>query len=126
MKRIAIMNNGTLPIPSVLGGAVETLVQLLVDTNEKEKQMQLEILSIDNVNAREKAKEYRYTHFHFVSTSSILNRMTDFLKRCYNFIALQVCHLLDIVMQARWFVSSRIVTILMLFFWKVLQLMLII
>lgn len=46
MKRIAIMNNGTLPIPSVLGGAVETLVQLLVDTNEKEKQMQLEILSI--------------------------------------------------------------------------------
>lgn len=56
MKRIAIMNNGTLPIPSVLGGAVETLVQLLVDTNEKEKQMQLEILSIDNVNAREKAK----------------------------------------------------------------------
>ena len=58
MKRIAIMNNGTLPIPSVLGGAVETLVQLLVDTNEKEKQMQLEILSIDNVNAREKAKEY--------------------------------------------------------------------
>ena len=89
MKRIAIMNNGTLPIPSVLGGAVETLVQLLVDTNEKEKQMQLEILSIDNVNAREKAKEYRYTHFHFVSTSSILNRMTDFLKRCYNFIALR-------------------------------------
>lgn len=43
MKRIAIMNNGTLPIPSVLGGAVETLVQLLIDTNEKEKQMQLEI-----------------------------------------------------------------------------------
>lgn len=56
MKRIAIMNNGTLPIPSVLGGAVETLVQLLVDTNEKEKQMQLEILSIDNVNARERQK----------------------------------------------------------------------
>lgn len=56
MKRIAIMNNGTLPIPSVLGGAVETLVQLLVDTNEKEKQMQLEIFSIDNANAREKAK----------------------------------------------------------------------
>ena len=55
MKRIAIMNNGTLPIPSVLGGAVETLVQLLVDTNEKEKQMQLEILSIDNVNARQKS-----------------------------------------------------------------------
>ena len=44
MKRIAIMNNGTLPIPSVLGGAVETLVQLLVDTNEKEKQMQLFIM----------------------------------------------------------------------------------
>ena len=89
MKRIAIMNNGTLPIPSVLGGAVETLVQLLIDTNEKEKQMQLEIFSIDNANAREKAKKYRCTHFHFVSTSSILNRITDFLKRCYNFIALR-------------------------------------
>ena len=89
MKRIAIMNNGTLPIPSVLGGAVETLVQLLIDTNEKEKQMQLEIFSIDNANAREKAKKYRCTHFHFVSTSSIFNRITDFLKRCYNFIALR-------------------------------------
>lgn len=43
MKRIAIIDNGVLPIPSVLGGAVETLVQLLVDTNEKEKQMLFEI-----------------------------------------------------------------------------------
>ena len=59
MKRIAIMNNGTLPIPSVLGGAVETLVQLLVDTNEKENQMQLEIITIYNDNEREKQKEYR-------------------------------------------------------------------
>ncbi|CUN62548.1 putative glycosyltransferase [Bacteroides xylanisolvens] len=89
MKRIAIIDNGVLPIPSVLGGAVETLVQLLVDTNEKEKQMLFEIFSIDNADARQKAKEYRYTHFHFVSTSSILNRMTDFIKRCYNFIALR-------------------------------------
>lgn len=89
MKRVAIINNGTLPIPSVLGGAVETLVQLLVDTNEKQKQMQFEIFSIDNADARKKAIEYRYTHFHFVNTSSISNRMTDFLKRCYNFIALR-------------------------------------
>ena len=43
MKRIAIMNNGTLPIPSVLGGAVETLVQLLVDTNEKKRQKSIDI-----------------------------------------------------------------------------------
>lgn len=89
MKRIAIMNNGTLPLPPVLGGAVETLIQLLVDTNEKEKQMQFEIFSIDNADARKKAKEYRCTHFHFVNTSSVSNRMTDFLKRCYNFIALR-------------------------------------
>ena len=58
MKRIAIIDNGVLPIPSVLGGAVETLVQLLVDTNEKEKQMLFEIFSIDNADARQKAKEY--------------------------------------------------------------------
>ena len=38
MKRIAIMNNGTLPIPSVLGGAVETLVQLrLIPMKRKSK-----------------------------------------------------------------------------------------
>ena len=55
MKRIAIIDNGVLPIPSVLGGAVETLVQLLVDTNEKEKQMLFEIFSIDNADARQKA-----------------------------------------------------------------------
>lgn len=89
MKRIAIINNGTLPMPSVLGGAVETLVQLLVDTNEKQMQMQFEIFSIDNADARKKAKEYRYTHFHFVNTSSVSNRMVDFVKRCYNFIALR-------------------------------------
>lgn len=89
MKRIAIINNGTLPLPSVLGGATETLIQLLVDTNEKEKQMQFEIFSIDNADARKKAKGYRYAHFHFVSTLSFSNRMVDFLKRCYNFMALR-------------------------------------
>ena len=57
------MNNGTLPIPSVLGGAVETLVQLLVDTNEKEKQMQLEIFSIDNANASENGYTYTFLPF---------------------------------------------------------------
>lgn len=35
MKRIIIVNNGTLPLPAVKGGAVETLIDLLVNENEK-------------------------------------------------------------------------------------------
>ena len=35
MKKIIVVNNGTLPLPAVRGGAVETLIELLIKENEK-------------------------------------------------------------------------------------------
>ena len=34
---IAIITTGLLPVPSVMGGAVENLVQNFIDENEREK-----------------------------------------------------------------------------------------
>ena len=35
MKKIIVVNNGTLPLPAVRGGAVETLIELLIKENEE-------------------------------------------------------------------------------------------
>ena len=45
MKKIIVVNNGTLPLPAVRGGAVETLIELLIKENEKRKKFLFEVPS---------------------------------------------------------------------------------
>ena len=59
MKKIIVVNNGTLPLPAVRGGAVETLIELLIKENEKRKKFLFEVYSIYDEKALER---YRRTH----------------------------------------------------------------
>lgn len=87
-KRIAIVNNGTLPLPAVRGGAVETLIQLLIDNNEKYHELQFEIYSIYDKNAVESSKKYQYSTFHFVKVSrGTIHKMKEFLRMIANSIS---------------------------------------
>ncbi|MCI1859008.1 MAG: glycosyltransferase family 4 protein [Sporolactobacillus sp.] len=64
--KVAIITAGTLPVPAVRGGAVETLVENLAQENEKYRQMELTIISIYDPAAAALAKRYRHTRFIFV------------------------------------------------------------
>lgn len=59
--KIAIVLNSPLPVPSVLGGAVEELITILANQNEIEKRAKLYIFSCENEKAKEVAKAWRYS-----------------------------------------------------------------
>lgn len=54
--KIAVVTSGLLPVPSVKGGAIETLVDSLVEENEKNGKIDITIYSIYDKSAKQKYK----------------------------------------------------------------------
>lgn len=55
MKRILIVTPGKLPVPAIKGGAVETLIDMIISENEKDQSFKLDVFSlwdkqIDSIN----------------------------------------------------------------------------
>ena len=69
---LLIISNGDLPIPTSQGGAVETLIQTIIDANEKEKQHEITIYTPCDNKSREMAKSYKKCKFEFINTNSFL------------------------------------------------------
>lgn len=84
MKKIVVVNNGTLPLPSVKGGAVETLINLLLDENEKYANFKFEVYSIYDKEAVEESKKYRHASFCFVRASGVLFSIKCVLNKIAN------------------------------------------
>lgn len=63
MLKICILCVSGLPIPAVKGGAIETLVQELIDQNEKEKKYQFYVLTMKDNNTAMLQSKYNYTKF---------------------------------------------------------------
>jgi len=63
MKKICIMLPTGLPVPTVLGGAVETLVQNMIDQNELKHRCDFTVITVFNEKACEASKKYRNTRF---------------------------------------------------------------
>lgn len=64
MKRkpkIAIAMGSPLPVPSVLGGAIEELMTMLCEQNEIEQRAKLYVYSCQNAKAKEIAKNWKHT-----------------------------------------------------------------
>lgn len=89
MKKIIVVNNGTLPLPAVRGGAVETLIELLIKENEKRKKFLFEVYSIYDEKALEAAKLYSYTSFCFVKTHDHRGAINHFVTRLVNYVSLR-------------------------------------
>jgi glycosyltransferase involved in cell wall biosynthesis len=70
MKRIAIITVGELPVPSVKGGGAETLIEQILEENEKKAKIEFKVFSIKNSIAVEKAKEFKYAKFEFLDEKS--------------------------------------------------------
>lgn len=60
---ICIVSPGILPIPDVLGGAVERLITMIIQTNELEHRFDITVITIPNKNAKLLHNSYRYTKF---------------------------------------------------------------
>lgn len=77
--KIAIITNGLLPVPSVKGGGVETLIQQFIDTNEEKGIFDIDIYSIYDQDAKKKSKLYKKSKFIFlekgINNKNIINSL---------------------------------------------------
>lgn len=83
MKQIALVPTSVLPIPAVKGGAVETLMTLLADENEKHGLVQFHIFSVYDEEAERRTRKYTHSQFHFIKTcqSKLITKMVFFFSR---------------------------------------------
>lgn len=70
--KIAIIVPSNLPIPSVKGGAIETLVDELIAVNEQEKKLDIVVYSCKNQEAKDKAKKLQSTKVKYIDTEGVV------------------------------------------------------
>lgn len=81
-KNICFIAPGVLPIPTVKGGAVETLVEYLVVENEQKKLFDFTVYTAADKAAISKEKEFENTRFiHFTVYPAWLNKLYSYAYR---------------------------------------------
>ena len=73
--KIAILTSGVAPVPATKGGAVENLIQHILEVNEKNKSFQIDVYSIYDLKAEEEAKRYKNTKIKYFKPSFICSNM---------------------------------------------------
>ncbi len=73
--KICIIPPQNLPVPAVKGGAVEGLIDLLIEENESQKKMDITVISIYDKEAKEKSKSFIHTKFIYIRYLKILDKI---------------------------------------------------
>lgn len=82
--RIAMITPGLLPVPAVKGGAVEVLIEYLIEGNENLKQHNIDLYTIANEEIRN--CEYKYTNIIPVDIrkkTQIINKLTNMIYNIF-------------------------------------------
>lgn len=72
--KIAILTSGILPVPAVLGGAVENLIDYYIEYNNQEKLHDITVYSIAPPPSSSIA-DTANTHYHYIDTTSFWGRL---------------------------------------------------
>lgn len=75
MKKIAVITSGLLPMPAVKGGAIETLLQYLIDYNEVNNDFEYEVYSIYNPDAEKASLKFKNTKFKYIKVNKVFNNI---------------------------------------------------
>lgn len=81
--KIVFLTDGKSPVPATKGGAVENLIEDLLDENEKYHNFDFSVLSLYEEMAYKKSKKYQYTNFYFIRKCILI----EFLDKCVYWIA---------------------------------------
>lgn len=82
--KILIISPGKLPVPAVNGGAVENLIQQLIDINEKNYKYDYTLISIYDSKALEVSKKYKYTKFQFIYCNDVVYKISRIIRYIIN------------------------------------------
>lgn len=72
---IAIITSGYLPVPATKGGAVESIVENIIEKNEKNKNLKLTIFSMSENRAIEQSKKYNNSEFKFIQIPKTVEKI---------------------------------------------------
>ncbi len=86
MKKICLITPNSFPVPAIKGGAVETIVNYLIDENEKEGKINFTVVSIYD----KKLSNIKYKNTQFVYIKVPLNIFFEKLKIKFNEILKKV------------------------------------
>lgn len=77
--KIAIITSGFLPVPATKGGAVEHLINIIIDKNEIYKKMELDIFSVFDQDAYNKSKKYNNSKINFLKPNKLTKILDEML-----------------------------------------------
>lgn len=84
-KTICLINSCELTVPAVHGGAIETLINILIDQNEIEKKVNFIVVTNYVEEAKKLSERYKYTKFIYLNRDEEkdkkINQKIDFLRR---------------------------------------------
>ncbi|MCI8485608.1 MAG: hypothetical protein HFJ20_00455 [Clostridia bacterium] len=84
MKKICIVSPEGFPVPATKGGAIETLINNIIDENEKKKKIEIICVARYEKEARKQSKKYRNTkilYFKLPKEKSLLDKTLNLLYR---------------------------------------------
>jgi spore coat protein SA len=84
--KIAFISAGVLPIPAIHGGAVETLVENIINKNEEEKKLDITIFSIVFDRNLLRQYNYKYTNIQMIK----INKSMDFIYRLSEYLLAKI------------------------------------
>ncbi len=82
MKKIAVVTNGSLPVPASKGGASEKLLETFIEFNEKTNSYKLLVFTIYDDESYFLSKKYQNTAFVFIHSKTLLYK----LARLFRFV----------------------------------------
>ena len=91
MKKICFITQCSLPIPTVKGGAVETLIEYLLDENEKNPTFEFTVISVGDDEAESISKKYTHARFIYVPASNPrINRLLSESARYLKYLMIRI------------------------------------
>ncbi len=74
--KIAILTSGILPVPAVLGGAVENLIDFYLEYNEEHQLHDITIYSVNHPHTKNHpAKSSKINHYYYIDVNSLWSKI---------------------------------------------------
>ena len=77
MVKICIIIPSYLPVPALLGGAIETLATILLDQNETKKRVKFIVVTSWVSGIEKYTEKYQYSEFHFIKTPLVFRKVIN-------------------------------------------------
>lgn len=93
MKTVCVIIPTNLPVPAIMGGAVESLTTLFLNENEIHKDMQIILITSWAPGIEKEAEKYEMCKFYYIKTPYIIKKVINAFNYFYGKITGEYDHL---------------------------------